>query len=45
MPEKVEKDLRRLARKKGLTGKRFKAYVYGGLRRTGWRPSFERKSG
>lgn len=33
MPKKVEDKLKREARKKGLTGERRNAYVYGTLRR------------
>lgn len=38
MPKVVEKALRATARKRGYGKKRTNAYVYGGLRRTGWRP-------
>ena len=38
MPKKLERKLRRQARKKGLTGERADAYVYGTLRKTGWKP-------
>lgn len=38
MPEWLEKQLAREADKKGLTGKRKQAYIYGGLRRYGWKP-------
>lgn len=38
MPKKMEEALKREARKKGLTGKRADAYVYGTLRKTGWKP-------
>lgn len=33
MPKRVEQRLRREARHKGLSGKRYKAYVYGTLAR------------
>ena len=39
MPKKLHTKLRRQARKKGLTGKRADAYVYGTMRKTGWRPN------
>ena len=42
MPKKLEAALKRQAAKKGLTGKRKDAYVYGGLRRMGWKPSREK---
>lgn len=38
MPKKLEKKLRAEAVRKGLTGTRANAYVFGSLRRTGWRP-------
>ena len=38
MPEALERKLKAEAKKKGFTGKRKGAYVYGTLRKTGWRP-------
>jgi hypothetical protein len=38
MPKKMEKALEKEANKKGLKGKRKNAYVYGTLRKTGWKP-------
>lgn len=38
MPKKLERQLRRTAKKRGLTGARADAYVYGTLRKTGWKP-------
>jgi hypothetical protein len=35
MPRAMEKSLKRKAKKKGLTGK---GYVYGTMRKTGWKP-------
>lgn len=43
MPKKLEREIKKEARKKGLTGKRFDAYVYGTLRKTGWIPSTQKK--
>ena len=43
MPKKLEQQLRKEASKKGLTKKRADAYVYGTLRKTGWKPN--RKKG
>lgn len=43
MPEKLEKELRKQAKKKGLTGKKADAYVFGTLRKTGWEPSRKKK--
>jgi len=38
MPKKLENKLRKQARKMGLLGDRRNAYVYGGLRKMGWKP-------
>ena len=38
MPKKLEKELKKEAKKKGLKGERADAYVYGTLRKTGWKP-------
>lgn len=38
MPVKLERQLKAKAKKKGLKGKRADAYVYGTLRKTGWKP-------
>ena len=43
MPKEMEEALKRKARKMGLKGKRFNAFVYGTMRRvTGWKPKRER---
>lgn len=42
MPKKLERKLRRKARAKGLTRERADAFVYGTLRKTGWKPKKER---
>jgi len=42
MPKKLEAALRRSAEAKGLKGKRKDAYIYGGLRRMGWKPKGEK---
>lgn len=42
MPKALERQLARQASKKGLSGKRKAAYVYGTLRKTGWKPSREK---
>lgn len=44
MPKKLEKALKKTAKKKGLKGKRRDAYVYGTLRKTGWKPKKEKHS-
>lgn len=41
----MERKLKKRARKKGLKGKRAAAYVYGTLRKTGWKPKKEREKG
>ena len=43
MPAKLESKLKKEASKKGLKGDRFNAYVYGVLRKTGWKPKREKK--
>lgn len=43
MPKKLERKLKRKAKKKGLKGKRRDAYVYGTLRKTGWKPRRKRE--
>lgn len=43
MPKALERKLRRKAHKKGLTGEKADAYVYGTLRETGWKPSHQKK--
>lgn len=42
MPKVMERKLKRKATKKGLKGERKDAYVYGTLRKTGWKPKRER---
>lgn len=43
MPKKLKKALMRTARKRGYGKKRTGAYVYGTLRKTGWKPKKRRK--
>ena len=43
MPKKFEKELRRKAKEKGMKGEEADAYVYGTLRKTGWKPKKEKK--
>ena len=38
MPKKLEKELREMCKKKGWGEKRCDTYVYGTLRKTGWKP-------
>lgn len=44
MPAKLEKKLRHEAKFRGLKGAHADAYVYGTLRKTGWKPKRERKT-
>ena len=43
MPEEMERELKRTAKKRGYSKKRAGAYVYGTMRKTGWRPSREKR--
>ena len=42
MPKALEKQLKKEAKRKGLTGERADAYVYGTMRKTGWTPNREK---
>lgn len=42
MPEAAKKKLKATARKRGYGKKRTDAYVYGGMRNTGWKPKKKR---
>jgi len=44
MPEAMERELKAAARKRGLTGERANAYIYGTMRKTGWKPSREKRA-
>lgn len=43
MPKAMEEALKKLAEKRGLTGKRKDAFVYGTMRKTGWVPKKEKE--
>lgn len=43
MPKALERKLEKEARKRGLKGARKAAYVYGTMRKTGWRPSTQKR--
>ena len=43
MPERLEKLLKAQAKRKGLKGKKAGAYIYGTMRKAGWKPSREKK--
>jgi len=45
MPKAMEKKLKKEAKSKGLKGKRANAYIYGTMRKTGWKPSTQKKPG
>ena len=42
MPKKMEEKLKKEGLAKGFKGKRLNAYIYGALRKTGWKPSREK---
>jgi hypothetical protein len=42
MPKRLERKLTARANRMGLKGKRRRAYVYGTMRKSGWRPKRER---
>lgn len=42
MPKALENKLKKQARKKHLTGKKANKYIYGTMRKTGWKPARER---
>lgn len=43
MPKKMERELKKEAQKRGMSGKRADAFVYGTMRKSGWKPKRERK--
>lgn len=43
MPKEMEQKLKKEAKKKGLSKERAAAYVYGTMRKTGWKPSTQKK--
>ena len=43
MPKKLEEKLKRQAKKKGFGKERTGRYVYGTLRKAGWKPSRQKK--
>lgn len=44
MPKKLKSKLKQQARKKGLGKDSTDAYVYGTMRKTGWKPSPRKKA-
>ena len=45
MPIEMEKALKKQAIKKHLSKKKMGAFIFGTMRKTGWKPSRERKLG
>lgn len=45
MPAELEQKLRAEAAKNNLTGEKADAYVFGTLRKTGWKPEREKHTG
>jgi hypothetical protein len=43
MPKELERKLKRKAREKGLSKERADAFVYGTMRKLGWKPDKEKK--
>jgi hypothetical protein len=43
MPKAMEKNLKSKARKKGMSKERAGAYIYGTMRKAGWKPSKEKR--
>ena len=44
MPKELERELKKRARAKGFGKKRTGAYVFGTMRKAGWKPSREKSS-
>ena len=44
MPKEIERKLKSKAKKRGLSKKRTAAYVYGTLRKIGWKPKKKKRS-
>ena len=43
MPKAMERKLKRTAKKRGYGKERSDAYTYGTMRKTGWKPSTQKK--
>jgi hypothetical protein len=43
MPKEMESKLKAQAKKKGLKGSKLAAYVYGTMRKAGWKPEREKE--
>lgn len=44
MPKELEQELKKRAKAKGFSKKRTGAYIYGTMRKAGWKPSREKSS-
>ena len=44
MPAEMEQDLKASTKKKGLSKEKAGAYVYGTMRKAGWKPAKEKRS-
>lgn len=44
MPKAQERKLKKIAAEKGMKGERADAFVYGSMRREGWKPKRERST-
>lgn len=44
MPEEMERELKAEAKKRGYSKERADAFIYGTMRKTGWKPSHQKKS-
>ena len=44
MPEAMERALQQSADSQGILGSRRAAYIYGAMRKAGWKPKHERKA-
>lgn len=43
MPKEIERKLKQMAKKKKLKGKEYDKYIYGTLRKLGWKPKRKKK--
>ena len=43
MPKELERKLKKEAKHRGLTGEKANAYVYGTMRKLGWKPEKEKE--
>ncbi len=43
MPKKMERELKKEAKKRGMKGEQANAFIYGTMRKTGWEPRKKKK--